>query len=192
MKQTVRTFVAVEISSAIRARAEALIEVLRGAPVDVKWVEAHNLHLTLKFLGDVPSRETSRVCEAVQRGAAEVAPFELEVRGAGAFPKAARPRTLWLGVGSGEAAMVQLHRQIEGPLGKLGFRKDQRRFHCHLTLGRVRRGGPAVAELGQLVEQQADFFAGRVTVSQAIVFSSQLDRSGPIYEALSRAKLGGK
>ena len=191
MKQTVRTFVAVEINSAIRRRAEELIEKLRTASVDVKWVETHNVHLTLKFLGDVPSREIPRVCEAVQRGAGKVAPFELEVCGAGAFPNAARPRTLWLGTGGGEAAMVELHHHIEGPLGKLGYRKDQRRFHPHLTIGRVRRGGPAVAELGRLVGQHADFVAGKLRVSQVVVFSSQLDRTGPTYETLSRAKLGG-
>jgi 2'-5' RNA ligase len=192
MKQTIRTFVAVEINSAVRDRAAKLIEQLCSAAADVKWVDVHNLHLTLKFLGDVPSREINQVCEAVQQGAAEVAPFELEVRGAGAFANARRPRTLWLGSGSGEEEMVVLHKHIEGVLAKLGFRKEHRRFHPHLTIGRVRRGGPGVAELGQLIEQHADFLAGRVKVSQVVVFSSQLGRSGPTYETLSRAKLGGK
>lgn len=192
MKPTIRTFVAVEINAAVRGRAAELIEQLRAASADVKWVEVQNLHLTLKFLGEVASRETARVCEAVQRGAAELEPFKLEVRGAGAFPNARRPRTIWLGSGSGEQEMVALHGAIEKPLKKLGYRPEHRRFHPHLTIGRVRRGGPGVAELGQLVQQQADFFAGRITVSELVVFSSQLDRTGPTYEALSRAKLGGK
>ena len=192
MKHTIRTFVAVEISSAVRRRAEELIEQLRGSPADVKWVEAQNLHLTLKFLGDVPSGEIARVCEAVQQGAGEAEPFELEVRGAGAFPNARRPRTLWLGSGDGEEEMVALHGHLEGPLKKLGFRGEHRRFHPHLTIGRVRRGGPGVAQLGQLLQQHADFIAGRVQVSEVVVFSSQLDRTGPTYEPLSRAKLGGK
>ena len=109
MKKTFRTFVAVEISEAIRGRAGELIAALSGkgarnhlceAPegpfrqmvpgtfsaAEVKWVEPHNLHLTLKFLGDVPEREITEVCRAVRRGAAEVSPFEIEVRGPGPFP----------------------------------------------------------------------------------------------------------
>ncbi len=192
MKSTIRTFVAVEINRAVRDRAGELIEQLRAAPADVKWVDVHNLHLTLKFLGEVPAREISRVCKAVEQGAAKVEPFELEVCGAGAFPSAARPRTLWLGTGSGEQGMIALHDHVEAALAKLGFRKEHRRFHPHLTLGRVRRDGPAVAELGQLVKARADFHAGQVKVNQVVVFSSQLQPTGPVYEALVRAKLGGK
>ncbi|OHB66891.1 MAG: 2'-5' RNA ligase, partial [Planctomycetes bacterium RBG_13_63_9] len=184
MKDAVRTFVAVEISSAVRERAGELIEVLRASGADVKWVEVGNLHLTLKFLGDVASREIPRVCEAVERGTAKVAPFELEVRGAGAFPDARRPRTVWLGVGNGAEEMVELHRHVEAKLSKLGYRKEHRRFQAHLTIGRVRGGGPAVVELGQRIEQQSDLLAGKMQVREVVVFSSQLDRSGPTYEAL--------
>ena len=192
MKQTVRTFVAVELSPAVRAAAEQLIRGLEAAPAEVKWVEPHNLHLTLKFLGEVPSREISRVCQAAQRGAAEIEPFECELCGAGAFPNASRPRTLWLGTGAGEQEMVALHDHIEAALAKVGYRKEHRRFQPHLTIGRVRRGGPAVAELGELVKAHAEFHAGRLSVRQVVVFSSQLTPRGPIYEALGRARLGGK
>ncbi len=190
MKSTVRTFVAVEINSDVRDRAAALIERLRASAADVKWVDPHNLHLTLKFLGDVPSNEIPRVCEAVRRGAAKVEPLRLEVRGAGAFPNADRPRTLWLGVGDGEAEMIELHKQIEDALAKLGYRKEHRRFHPHLTIGRVRRSGPNVSDLGNLVGQNADFLAAQVTVAKVVVFSSRLATSGPTHETLSRAKLG--
>jgi len=190
MKHTVRTFVAVEIDSATRQRIGQLVEELSAVPADVKWVEGHNLHLTLKFLGAVASQEIPRVCEAVRLGAAEVDSFELEIRGAGAFPNARRPRTLWLGVGAGGQEMVALHGKIEEPLRKLGFRPEHRRYESHLTIGRVRRGGPGLAELGQLLQQHADYLAGRVKVSEVVLFSSELGREGPTYEALSRAKLG--
>jgi 2'-5' RNA ligase len=161
MKHTLRTFVAVEIDSAVRARAGELIEALRASGAKAKWVEPQNLHLTL------------------------------EVRGVGAFPRSSRPRTVWLGAGGGEEKMVALHGQVEAALAKLGFREEQRRFHPHLTLGRVRGGGPAVAALGRLVQQHAEFNAGRLGVSQLSVFSSHLDPSGPTYEVLGRATLGG-
>jgi 2'-5' RNA ligase len=146
----------------------------------------------LKFLGDVDAKETHRVCQAVQDAVADAAPFEFEVRGAGAFPKANRPRTVWVGGGHGSEAMIELNRRIEAGLAKLGFRKEARRFQPHLTIGRVRRGGPAVAELGKLIGERADVELGLTKVHEVIVFSSQLDRSGPTYEALARAPLGGK
>ena len=191
VKQTVRTFVAVPTSPTVRQWAAELTRELSTAGADVKWVEMHNLHLTLKFLGDVKLKETAGVCEAVEAAAAEVAPFDFQVRGAGAFPNAGRPGTVWLGTGEGEEEMAALFHAIESALAKLGFRKEHRRFQPHLTIGRVRRGGPGVGELGQLIRQHADFEAGRMTVSEVIVFSSHLDRSGPTYETLGRATLGG-
>ncbi|MFH1265164.1 MAG: RNA 2',3'-cyclic phosphodiesterase [Planctomycetota bacterium] len=192
MKQKVRTFVAVDIGSAARGRAAELIEALSAAGADAKWVDPQNLHVTLKFLGDVDTREIHHVCRAVQDAVADVAPFEFELRGAGAFPGASRPRTVWLGVARGEEQLVALNQRIEPPLEKLGFRKEARRYQPHLTIGRIRRGGPGVLELGTLIGHHADFEAGPTAVSEVIVFSSQLDRSGPTYEPLARAPLAGK
>jgi 2'-5' RNA ligase len=191
MSDTVRTFVAVETSEAVRRLAEELIEKLRAAKANVKWVERHNMHLTLKFLGDVPAGEIPQVCEAVQKAVAAAQPVELHLRGAGAFPRAARPSTVWLGVAAGEEELAAVQRDVERALAKLGYPKEGRRFEPHLTLGRVRDSGPAVAELGRLLKQHADFDAGPFTVSEAVVFSSQLTPKGPIYEALSRASLTG-
>ena len=190
MKKTLRTFVAVEINAPIRAGAGELIAALGGTAADAKWVEPHNLHLTLKFLGDVQQREIARVCQAVAIGASEVEPFELEVRGAGAFPNAARPRTVWLGGGIGTEQMVVLHDRVEAALAELGFREEHRRFQPHLTIGRVRGGGSGIAELGKLLQQHADLLIGSMTVREVAVFSSTLTPSGPIHEVLGSASLG--
>jgi RNA 2',3'-cyclic 3'-phosphodiesterase len=190
MKKTLRTFVAVEIDSAIRARAAELIDLLRATTADAKWVETHNLHLTLKFLGDVHERDLMDVCRAAQAGAAEVNPFELEVRGAGAFPHASRPRTVWIGAGAGAEQMILLHDAVENSLAQLGYRKEHRQFQTHLTVGRVRGAGPGIAELGKLLQQQAEFLVGRMTVGKITVFSSTLTPAGPIYETIATARLG--
>jgi 2'-5' RNA ligase len=87
--------------------------------------------------------------------------------------------------------MIVLHGQIERPLQKLGFRSEHRRYHSHLTLGRVRSGGPNMAGLAELLQTHADYEAGRLKVTQVVVFSSLLGPGGPTYEALSRAKLSG-
>ncbi len=186
-----RTFIAVEIDSAIRAKAEELIDILRAADADVKWVEPENLHLTLQFLGEVQEEQIADVCKAVEQGAAQVQPFDLEVGSAGAFPNPNRPRTLWFGAKAGSEQMADLHDNVALELAELGYQDEDRRFQTHLTLGRT-RSGKNVAELGRLLKQHADFFAGRMRVEKVTVFSSKLGRGRPIYEVLSTARLAGK
>ena len=184
----IRTFIAVEISAAVRAKAEELIGLLRTTQADVKWVEPQNLHLTLQFLGDVPENQIADVCSAVARGAEEVAPFTLEIRGAGAFPNLGKPRTLWLGAQDGMDQMTDLHDRITLALADLGFQDEERRFQTHLTIGRV-KSTKNVSLLGPLLRQHAEFSAGVFPVDKAIVFSSRLERGGPIYEKLATARL---
>jgi RNA 2',3'-cyclic 3'-phosphodiesterase len=191
MKKTLRTFVAVEITAPIRARAGELIAALGGTTADVKWVEPHNLHLTLKFLGEVHQREIAEVCQAVARGAAQVAPFDLEVCGAGAFPNAVRPRTVWIGAAAGAESMIRLHDRVESALADLGYREEHRRFQTHITIGRVRGGGPGITELGELLQRQADVLIGSMSVEKVTVFCSTLTPAGPIYEVLGTARLNG-
>ncbi len=191
MSQTIRTFVAVEVNRAVRRAAAELIEQLRSGSADVKWVAPENLHLTLKFLGDVALTETARICDALARAASEVEPFEVEMGGAGAFPNVSRPRTIWLGAKGDDRPMLALHDRVEARLQKLGFRREGRRFHPHLTLGRVRRPGPALKALSVRLEELADYEAGKTQATEVVLFSSQLTPDGPIYQPLGRAKLGG-
>jgi len=191
MKKTLRVFVGVEIGPAVRRRAAELIAALRGTSANVKWVDPPLLHWTLKFLGEVPQRDAVGVCRAISGAVAGLAPFSLEVRGAGAFPTAARPRTVWLGAADGAEAMIALHDRVDAALEPLGFRREHRRFQPHLTIGRVRGDGPGILELGQMILQRAEFDAGGMTVQAATVFQSTLLPDGPIYEPLGTARLGG-
>ena len=191
MKNTIRTFVAVEINASVRARADAMMRQLAAVAAGIKWVEAHNLHFSLKFLGDVPLVETPKICKAVEAAAATIEPFELDVQGAGAFPHSGQPRTLWLGAGAGGEQLVALAEAIEAALKKLGYPPEGRPFQPHLTIGRVRQGDRVPAEFGKLIQEQAEKSFGQTTVDEVVVFSSRLDRAGPTYEALGHAPLGG-
>ena len=191
MAQRVRTFVAVEAPPEVRSRATELIQRLKAVDARVKWVEPHNLHWTLKFLGNVEMVEIPEVCSAVEEAAKSLPAFDLEARGAGAFPNLRNPRTIWLGVGQGADEMVELHRAVERSLAKLGFREERRRFRPHITIGRVREGGAPVNELAELLQESADFEGRNSTVFNVTVFSSQLGREGPQYEALAHIDLQG-
>jgi 2'-5' RNA ligase len=188
MKNTVRTFIAIETSAAVRQRAAELIGIFTATGAKVSWVQRQNLHLTLKFLDEVPLNSIPKVCTAVQAAAVTIAPFELEICGAGAFPNARRPRTLWLGTGQGSEALSELHAALEKALRPIGFPKEHHRFAAHLTIGRVRGSTPD--DLGLLITKHAGFSAGQFPVAELAVFSSQLTPQGPIYDALSRAALG--
>lgn len=191
MNEPIRTFVAVEVTRAVRERAGQLIERLRASQASVRWVEVQNIHLTLKFLGNVDPRQIHEVCGAVAKAVAARPPFGMEARGAGAFPNAARPRTLWLGVREGAEKLIELADSVEAALSPLGYPPEGRRFHPHITIGRVRGYSKGLAELAQLVAKAEDFEAGRSPVGEVVVFASQLERDGARYEALSRAPLGG-
>lgn len=191
MNRSLRTFVAVEISPEVRTRAGQLIAQLQTNSAHVKWVEPSNLHFTMKFLGEIDLLDVHRVCGALTEAVQRLPPFEIVAQGAGAFPDPSRPRTIWLGVGEGEEAMVELHAALEAALTPLGFRRENRRFRPHLTLGRLRGPGEGIDELAAELAQHAEFVAGVVSVDDVVLFSSELQRTGPVYEALCTADLGG-
>ncbi len=192
MRSTLRTFIAIEISADVREQAGRLVGRLERSDANIKWVALKNLHLTLKFLGDVPTNETLEVCRAVERAVRGLAPFHVQLGGAGAFPSAARPRAVWIGVTEGADEMIRLHDALDKELSGLGYPAEQRKFRPHLTIGRARRGRGGGNDLPDLLEKNKDFPSGAMPVREVVVFSSQLESSGPVYTPLGRARLKGK
>jgi 2'-5' RNA ligase len=188
-----RTFIAVELARSVLARAAQLIKELQTAGADANWVKSPQMHLTLKFLGDVSDTETPDICRVVAEAARQIEPFELVCRGAGAFPDIRQPRTIWLGFSQGVEELTELQKAIDDALKKeMGYGKEQRRFHAHLTLGRVKRfDEPSRARLEELLVKNADFDGDLSVIEEAVVFASFLGRNGPTHEALGRAALIG-
>lgn len=191
MKSKVRTFIAVEVDEGVRSRAAKLIKQLRQSGADVTWVAPENMHLTVKFLGDVDYRDVYHVCRAVEECVAELEPFTVEIRGVGAFPSLERPRVIWLGVDLGSEEMSMLNEKVETALSALGFPREGRKFHAHLTLGRVKKGGRALEHLVAMLREVKDQDFGPVVVDQVVIFSSELHPTGPVYEAMGHAELKG-
>ena len=137
----VRAFVAVFPPPEVR---EALLRAARELPVDgeVRWVRPANVHLTLKFLGDVAEADLSRVTEALETVRESHEPFEVTPSGFGAFPSARRARIFWAGIGEGSERLRALAHDVEASLEPLGFEREDRPYTPHLTLGRA-RGRPA-------------------------------------------------
>lgn len=188
----IRTFIAVELAGGVIRRARELVDKLRVAPVEVNWVRPEQMHLTLKFLGDVPDTQTPDICRVVAQVARQFEPFEIVFRGVGAFPSVEHPKVLWIGVQEGGQELKLLQTALDEALkSRLGYPLESRPFHPHLTVGRVKRPMPGGLErLTRILAEQTQFDADLTVIDEVVTFASFLSRQGPTHEALCRAGLG--
>jgi 2'-5' RNA ligase len=184
-----RTFIAVELGKAVRERIVKLQDSLASAASEVKWVEPENLHVTLLFLGEVDDREVHRVCRIAVDSASGQPGFVMTVESAGCFPNPRHPRILWVGVGQGARELIGLHDALEEPLMQMGYRREDRPYTPHITIGRVRSARSTEALANALV-RQGGWQGGEVGVGELLVMGSELMPRGPVYTILGRAPLG--
>ena len=166
----------------MRARLAAEVDALRPLGGDVAWVAAGNLHVTLKFLGRVDAARLPEIEAVLAEAAALATPFELAVRGLGAFPSATRARVLWAGAAGGAAA-GRLATDVDEALAGLGFAREARPFAPHVTLGRVREPRRNAA-LAAVLAAGARREFGRVRVERVSLMRSELSPRGARYTEL--------
>jgi 2'-5' RNA ligase len=184
-----RTFIGVDVGKAVRDRSVALQESLSREGLDLKWVAPANIHLTLLFLGEVNDRDIPDLCKAVSTTCSTLPGFTMSIEGIGCFPNPNRPRIVWAGVTEGSEELILLHDALEPPLLALGcYRREERQYTPHLTLGRV-EGNRDHRHLARALERHADWHGGDARIGEVRVYSSELTRDGPIYAVLSRAAL---
>jgi 2'-5' RNA ligase len=187
-----RTFIAIELPGDLQIEISQIIGRLqnKAGKSGVRWVSAENIHLTLKFLGDVSSSAITDIQELLKLEAAHHHPFTATIGGVGAFPNQKRPRIIWLGVNS-PPELASLQHGIESALAKLGYLLDERPFSPHLTLGRVRENA-STTELAALASALKDIqigILGKVTVDNIHLFKSDLQPGGSVYTRLCSAQL---
>lgn len=191
----VRAFVAVEIPGEVRNNIAGITDEARYAldrtRLKVKWVETENVHLTLKFLGEVGEDRLGEIAGALDSAAAGLKPFSLFATGLGAFPSLSNPRVFWVGVQDEEGACGRLWERIEEAMFRLGFEREQKGFKAHMTVGRVKRPG-SVSGVKELLSSLAGRQAGRFTAGRIKLFKSELRPQGPIYTPLHEIALDGE
>lgn len=182
-----RSFIALEvpphIQKAIAAQTESLQRTL-PRPL-VRWVAAHNIHLTLQFLGDVSPANLDLLAQALRSEAASHPAFEVSVGQVGAFPTPRRPRVIWVGLNA-PAALLSLHRGIQTVTARMGYPPEERTFSPHLTIGRVQQNASA-AELHKIqaaLEGTQVGALGSFRVEAVVVFKSDLQPPAPVYTRL--------
>jgi 2'-5' RNA ligase len=193
--EKIRTFIAIELDESIQDGLTRLQEQLQGeAPRgSVRWVRPGGIHLTLKFLGDVPADQIGEITGALQKSCQGFAPFSLSCGGLGCFPNLKHPRVVWVGVQEETGTLAQLHKAIEENVAPLGYPTEKRKFSPHLTLGRVRRqvGSGDRRRLGELVGASETGSLGQMEVRSVNLMRSDLQPSGAVYTRLAEVELKG-
>lgn len=183
-----RVFAAVELPEEVRARVAAASRELLAGVRAAKPVAAENLHVTVRFVGEVDDAAVGPLCAAVGEAAPAVTSGVARVRGFGAFPNARRPRVVWAGVDDPGGVLPALESAVSGRLAALGYAPESRPYSAHLTVARMREGvrdtGPLAARLAAAAEDPPAF--GEVPVESVTVFRSELGRGGSRYTALAR------
>lgn len=188
--KTIRTFVAIPLSDEVSRKAIRLIERLRHPGDGIKWVPTDNLHLTLKFLGEVDNTEVPAVCQVIQDVCDDREPFELHFAGTGGFPTLQRPRVLYAGIQDQSGSLTEIVSELEIGYADLGFKRESRDYTPHLTLGRAKGGrGRASEELIDRLRSEEQLEFGSMVVDTVHVIASFLDKQGPTYQVMGTVDL---
>jgi len=186
-----RCFVAVELEPALRRPLTRLLREQLPRTREVRWCTEQQLHVTLKFLGEVSDGQLSAVCDAVTAAADSVEPFSLHLTGLGCFPSPRSPRVLWCGVEDPAGGCARWVDLADPLFEDLGFSRETRKFHPHITLGRSK--SPAGSDVMRRVLEEVPAPATpTMTVEEVVLFESRLTPGGAQYTPRFKARLGGQ
>jgi RNA 2',3'-cyclic 3'-phosphodiesterase len=188
----IRIFIALAVEPGLRAGIGEIQRRLedslpRGL---VRWVAPEQMHLTLKFLGDVPSARIEELSAGIRRACRPAAPFQVRLEGLGSFPKARNPRVVWLGVQGKLEPFLRLQQGIETETSGLGNHGKRREFHPHLTIGRVKAQAVEGRKVGEVIER-GTVQAGAWSIREVELVRSQLTPQGARYSILETVRFSG-
>lgn len=185
-----RAFIAIELPKNIKASLTGLQEELKTSGADIKWVEPENIHLTLKFLGEIDEIVFNKVIKILGDIGLDINPFQLSICSLGAFPKINFPRVIWVGVDKGDIEVKKIAKGLQEKIAKIGIPGEDRAFSSHITIGRVRsirNREKLISDLGKLAADFAEKYPAEFSVTKITLFKSTLTPKGPIYEAFKVA-----
>ncbi|HEX7320987.1 MAG TPA: RNA 2',3'-cyclic phosphodiesterase [bacterium] len=171
-----RAFIAIETPAIIRDKVSKIIEAGKAKRMSIKWVAYENLHITLKFLGEISDAAKDEIIPAIAETVASVPQFMVQVSGIGCFPGPRQPRVLWAGVIQGGDSMIAIAENLDRNMARFGCKIEDKKFHPHLTFGRVKTFCPVDDILKQELHTDA-FMVDRITL-----FKSTLRPEGPKYD----------
>ncbi len=182
-----RTFIAIELPQELTSQIDQLQTVLRKTSADVSWVKPQNVHITLKFLGEVREEKIEEVYQATEQSVKELRKFQVNLQGLGGFPNMKRPRVIWIGVEKGKEVLAQVYPKVEEEFFRIGFAKENRDFTPHLTIGRVK--SPKNLERLAVEINQTKFQTEEFEIKDVVVMKSTLLPTGAVYTPLKKVLL---
>jgi len=188
MNNIIRTFLAIDLDPEILQTIKNIQDDLKNIDCDIKWVKPENINLTLKFLGEIKDKRIDAINQALEDLFQSTAPIKTELTELGAFPIIDKPRVLWVGLKDKERQIVQLVASLEKKLLTIGFKKDQKLFTPHITIGRI-RSPKNLNLLSQAISNHSLPTGLTQTIQSVTLNKSTLTPQGPIYETLSTFKL---
>jgi RNA 2',3'-cyclic 3'-phosphodiesterase len=183
-----RLFIAIELPDSIKQGLARVQEQLRRTGVSAGWTRPEGIHLTLKFLGEVPDAKTQEITAEITGAAQGAGKLNLTVEGAGAFPNARNPRVLWIGITGDVEKLAALQAAVEDAMEKAGFEREARRFSPHLTLARIRFPKPR-DNWQQVIEGIQDVKLGGFDAGHVSLMKSELTREGAVYTEIGKIEL---
>ncbi len=183
-----RCFVAVELPETIRESLAELSRRVRQSRVRASWVSPENLHITLRFLGEISEKDAVNLVGLLELLCGEFPCFRLSARGVGAFPNMRAPSVLWAGVQPSDGDIARLQEKTEEAAQRLGCKKEKNRFHPHVTFARIKdpRGAAGITHF---LEDERNWCAGEFNVCGITLFRSELTPRGPLYTKLHTVSL---
>ncbi len=188
MGNTLRAFIAVPLPPEITELAAELQSRLKSGGLKLRWVRLQGMHLTLKFLGDIPESLVDDLGSAIQRAANGFGIIDLVAQGIGVFPGIKHPRVLWLGIGGETERLGQLHGRLDAELEQIGIAREKRPFRAHLTLARA-KGAVNARLLLDIMQTQGQFTARPFQAQQLVLYQSDLRPQGAVYTARATVNL---
>ena len=182
-----RSFIAIELPETIKNVLAELQKELKKCGVDVRWVKPGNIHLTLKFLGDIDENQVSNIVDVMSRASESYRAFRLTLSGVGVFPNIRSPRVMWAGFDESDA-LSGLQSEIEDGTSVLGFKREKRAYAAHLTLGRFKSSSGKLA-LRDRIELYKGCKLGSLDVSSVALMKSDLSSAGAEYTRLAEIAL---
>ena len=184
----IRAFIAITPPTPLQQTVAEVRQVFQRLSLPWRWITPNHIHLTLKFLGNVPDESVTPLIQAIEHAFQGQMAFPLRAKALGCFPHPARPRVLWVGLDDPSQALGRLHEHLTAALTPLGFPPEDRPFHPHLTLARVQNGTRSRPLLSVLQTYQNQDF-GEFLVTQVHLVQSQLQRGGALHTLLHSVML---
>ena len=178
----IRAFLAVDIDDDLKPKINKIIKQFKQTDANIKYVDLINLHLTLKFFGDIDIEGIDLLSQRISEVVSQFEPFKIRIKGCGAFPNTNHIKVIWVGLEEDEL-LKNLHDKLDVEFKKLGFEADKK-FSSHLTIGRM-KSAKNKNKVKAMIEEFGDAEIGEMVVDKIVLKKSTLKPSGPIYDDIN-------